>query len=313
MLKEIALKINQSERIFIFPHKNVDGDCMGSAYALKLAIIGMGKQAEVIIEPSDTPNRYTKIIKDKKVSPFEPDLMIAVDCGDLERLQTRKEMFESFSETVNVDHHGTNEGYAKLNFVDPSASASGEIVYELIKLLGVEMNSDIAFNLYTAISSDTGCFSYSNTTPRTHDIAGELIKIGIDFPYINAYLFKTNTRRELLFIMEALKTLEVSEDGKIASVTVTKEVIEKYNALDSELGGIVDYPKSLDTVLISVYFKEKEDGVKVSMRSKDADVAKIAVKFGGGGHIRASGCFIKKPLCEVKKLIYAEAAAAIGG
>ena len=313
MLEKIAEKIRESERIFIFPHKSVDGDCLGSSYALKLALLNMGKQAEVIIEPTDSVNRYTKLLKDATCDKFTPDLMVAVDCGDLERLGTRKEMFETFADTVNIDHHGTNPGYAKLNHVDPDAAAAGELVYKLLIIMGAEITADIAFNLYTAISSDTGSFAYSNTTPQTHEIAGELIKTGINFPYINSYLFATNTLRELKLAEEALKTLETVCNGKIASVTVTKEVIEKYNVQDSELGGLVDYPKSLDTARIALYFKEKDNGVKVRFRSKGDDVAKIAVKFGGGGHVRASGCFIEKPLAEVKKLIYAEAEAAIGG
>ncbi len=313
MFKDIAEVIEKSEKIYIYPHKSVDGDCLGSAYALKLALLKLGKKAEVKYEENELDNRVIKVICDSEAYAFEPDLIIAVDCADTDRLGSREEGFKAFNNTICIDHHGTNPKYAMVNYVDGSAAAAGEIVFDLIKYLGVEIDKAIANNLYVAIASDTGGFAYSNTTPKTHKKAAELIETGIDFPYINAYLFNTNTNRELILTREALNNLEVIADGKIASVTITKDIIEKYNATDSELGGLVNYPRSLDTVKIAFYFKENNEGVKVSMRSTEADVAKIAQKFGGGGHKRASGCFIAKPLSEVKKLLYDEALVSIGG
>lgn len=313
MFKDIASLIEKSENILIFPHKSVDGDCLGSAYALKLALIKMGKLAEVKYEQNELDNRIMKVICDKEVSGFTPDLIIAVDCADTDRLGSREEQFVSFGNTVCIDHHGTNPKYAGVNFVDANAAATGEIIFDLIKYLGISIDKEIANNLYVAISADTGGFAYSNTTKQTHIKAGELIEYGIDFSYINAYLFNTYTSRELIFANVALSNLEILADGKICSVTVPYETIEKYNATDSELGGLVNYPRSLDTCEIAFYFKEQKNGVKVSMRSVNANVAEIAQKFGGGGHIRASGVFIEKPLAEVKKLLYDEALQVIGG
>ncbi len=313
MFNEVVSAIEKSKKILICPHKNVDGDGLGSAYALKLALLKIGKEAQVEIEQRDCNNRILKIIKDIETEAFEPDLIIAVDCGDVERLGDRAKRFTEFDNTVNIDHHGTNVGYARVNYVDGCAAAAGEIIFDLIKYMNITIDDEIASNLYVAISSDTGGFAYSNTTAHTHSVAGELIGFNIDFPAINAYLFHTNTNRELMLIKEALDTLEVIADGKIASVTVTKAVIDKYNATDSELGGIVDYPRSIDTVIIAFYFKEFDGGVKVSMRSTGPDVSAIAVKYGGGGHIRASGCAINKPIDEVKKMLYADAVSVIGG
>ena len=304
MFKEVVSAIEKSEKILIYPHKSVDGDCLGSAYALKLALLKTGRLAQVEYEPNEADNRIMKVIRDVEVAEFEPDLIIAVDCGDADRMGTRAERFLKFENTVNIDHHGTNVGYAKVNYVDGKAAAAGEIIYDLLKYMNISIDDDIANNLYVAISSDTGGFAYSNTTHHTHSIAGELIGFDIDFPAINAYLFRTKTYRELMLAKEALDTMEVLADGKVASVTITKEVVDKYDAKDSELGGLVDYPRSLDTVMIALYFKEIDGGVKVSMRSTGTDVSAIAVKHGGGGHIRASGCTINKPLCEVKKMIY---------
>jgi len=313
MFSNVVSVIEKSKRILIYPHKSVDGDCLGSAYALKLALLKIGKLAQVEYEQSELDNRIMKVIKDTEVKTFEPDLIIAVDCGDMDRLGTRKERFVSFGNTVNIDHHGTNIGYAKVNYVDGNAAATGEIIFDLLKFMNIELDDEIANNLYVAISSDTGGFAYSNTTAHTHLVAGELIGFNIDFPAINAYLFHTKTSRELMLAKDALETLEILADGRIASVTLTKDVIEKYGATDSELGGLVDYPRSIDTVMIAFYFKETDGGVKVSMRSTGADVSAIAVKHGGGGHIRASGCTINKPLSEVKELLYADAVSVIGG
>ncbi|MBQ7075411.1 MAG: bifunctional oligoribonuclease/PAP phosphatase NrnA [Clostridia bacterium] len=311
MFTDIAKAINESNNIIILPHKSVDGDCLGSSYALKLGLLKLGKNAQVIVEEKDKDAKFFVIIKDKESCAQNPDLVIAVDCGDIDRLESRRGIFDSCENTVNIDHHGTNDGYAKLNFVDACASATGEIIFKLLKFLQVEIDDNIAQNLYIAISSDSGRFSYSNTTCETHEIAGELIQYNFDFPYLNAFIFDTNSQKELVLIKEALKTLEVLADGKIASVTVSEKVIKKYKATDSELGGIVNYPRSIDTVQIAFYFKEQKDGVKVSMRSNGPDVSKIAKKYGGGGHERASGCTLNMPVKKAKKIMYDEAMAVI--
>ncbi|MBQ2753912.1 MAG: bifunctional oligoribonuclease/PAP phosphatase NrnA [Clostridia bacterium] len=311
MFTDIAKAINESNNIIILPHKSVDGDCLGSSYALKLGLLKLGKNAQVIVEEKDKDAKFFAIIKDAECFVEVPDLVIAVDCGDIDRIDSRRGIFDSCENTVNIDHHGTNDGYAKLNFVDACASATGEIIFKLLKFLQVEIDDNIAQNLYIAISFDSGRFSYSNTTCETHKIAGELIQYNFDFPYLNAFIFDTNSQKELVLIKEALKTLEVLADGKIASVTVSEKVIKKYKATDSELGGIVNYPRSIDTVQIAFYFKEQKDGVKVSMRSNGPDVSKIAKKYGGGGHERASGCTLNMPVKKAKKIMYDEAMAVI--
>ena len=261
MFTDIANAIKTSNNIIILPHKSVDGDCLGSSYALKLGLLKMGKNAEVIVEEKDKDAKFFTIIKDAVSTVSTPDLVIAVDCGDIDRLQSRCDIFKSCEKMVNIDHHGTNDGFAMFNYIDAKSSATGEIIYCLLEYLQVDIDDDIAQNLYIAISSDSGRFSYSNTTLRTHEIAGKLIGFNFDFSYINAFIFDTNSQKELLLAKEALSTLEVLADGKIASVTVTKKVINKYKATDSELGGIVNYPRSIDTVKIAFYFKEVDGGI----------------------------------------------------
>lgn len=311
MFTDIAKLIENSSDIIILPHKSVDGDSLGSAFGLKLGLLKLGKNAEVIVEENDKGAKFFSIIKDAVSKVDKPDLVISVDCGDIERIDTRKEIFLCCKKTINIDHHDTNEGFANVNYIDAKASSTGEIIYDLLKFMGVEIDNDIAQNLYVAISSDTGRFMYSNTTKHTHEIAGELVCYNIDFPAINSFIFDTKTQRELLLTKEALDTLEVVADGKIASVTITKKVIKKYDATDSELGGLVNYPRSIDTVLIGLYFKETENGIKVSMRSNGANVASIAKKYGGGGHIRAAGCTVDLPLKKAKQIMYNEAMALI--
>ncbi len=311
MFTDIANAIKSSNNIIILPHKSVDGDCLGSSYALKLGLLKLGKNAQVVVEEKDKDSKFFGIIKDKESCAQNPDLVIAVDCGDIDRLESRRDIFCSCENTVNIDHHGTNDGFAKINYIDAKASATGEIICSLLEFLKVDIDEDIAQNLYIAISSDSGRFSYSNTTKKTHEIAGKLIGYNIDFPYLNAYIFDKNSKKELLLAKEALKTLEVVAEGKIASVTVSEKVIKKYKANDSELGGIVNYPRSIDTVQIAFYFKEVDGGVKVSMRSTGPDVSKIAKKYGGGGHERASGCTLNTSVKKAKKIMYNEAMAVI--
>lgn len=177
MFEHIKEAIEKSNEILILPHKNADGDCLGSSYALKLALLSLGKKAEVILEPGEDNERICKILYGtEKCDVQNSDLVIAVDCGDLERIGTRGEIFLNCDETISIDHHKTNTKYAKYNLVDSCASAAGELIYELIGVLGATVTKEIASDLYAAIASDSGRFSYSNTTPKTMRIGADLIE-----------------------------------------------------------------------------------------------------------------------------------------
>lgn len=305
MFSEIKNYIENSNNIIIFPHKNADGDCLGSSYALKLALEKMGKNAYVMEEKEDN-NRLLKVIYTYENVPLKADLAISVDCGDEDRLGTRRDVYFSYDKKINIDHHGTNSFYGDVNYVDSKAAATGEIIFNLINYLDIEINREIACNLYVALISDTGGFAYSNTTPDTMNIGAKLLEYDINHNEIYAYLFDTNTLSALRLMASALNSLTVYGDGKIAVVSVTNEDIENAGATLDEAGMLVNLPRTLDTAEVAVSLREVDEGTKVSFRSKNTDVSKVAVKFGGGGHMKAAACVMNCSLKEAEETLVKE-------
>ncbi len=304
MLKKIADVIKKAKNVIILPHKSADGDCLGSAFALRLILEQTGKNASVILE-EENPKLCGILFGTQPQALNGFDMAIAVDCGDIERLGNRREIFNSCPVTVNIDHHGTNDGFARYNYVDSNSAATGQIIYELMEFLGAVLTLEIANNLYVAISSDTGCFAYSNTTAKTHNIAAKLLETGINHSEINEELFGKNSMAKIMLMRDALNSFETYDDGKIAVVSITREQIKTSGAAEEDTGGLINLPRSLETAMVAICLKEslEDDFVKVGFRSNSVDVSEIAKSLGGGGHVRASGCNIKGSIESVKKAV----------
>lgn len=310
-LEIIAEKINSANKIIIFPHVLIDGDTFGSSIALCIALRKKGKQAFLLID--DVVPAYLEFL-DQQFSTHDtsviedPDLCITIDCSDLGRLGARREKFSSGKLTINIDHHSTNNHYADLNYVDDKASATGEIVFELLKKMNVGFDQAMAEAIYSAIATDTGNFQYSNTTRNTHLIAAELFQMGLDVNRVSIELYQNIRFEKLKITAEVLETLEIAFNGKVASGYVTKQMLNQANALIDETDGIIETLRNIQGVEIAVFMKELSPGeIKVGFRSKKyADVSSIAMKFSGGGHKKASGCTINGTIEEAKKMIYSE-------
>ncbi|MDR0405584.1 MAG: bifunctional oligoribonuclease/PAP phosphatase NrnA [Clostridiales bacterium] len=307
MMKTIAEVISKSKSAAIFPHENADGDCLGSAFALKLILEQAGKNACVILEEPH-PRTLGILYGAEESPPFPPDIAIAVDCGDLERLGSRAARFTAYAETVNIDHHPTNSNFARYNYVDPTAAATGELIYALAGYAGVPLTREIAHNLYAALSSDTGGFKYSNTTAKTHRLAAELIDYGIAHDKINEFLFDKNPFSKIQLMRDALNSFETYADGKLAVVSITAAQTLAAGASEEDAGGLIVLPRSLETAVASLCFRESSafGAIRVSMRSNVIDVSEIARKFGGGGHVRASGCLLRMDLQSAKDAVVRE-------
>ena len=308
MFKQIAEAINNSKKIIILPHKSADGDCLGSAFALKLMLQNIGKEVVVLLEEKPFPRICNIVFGVEDEREIENDLVICVDCGDKARLGDRISFFEKGCNTINIDHHPTNTNFATQNYVNPTAAATGEIIFELAQYMNIEINHEIATNIYIAIASDTGGFSYSNTKPKTHRIAAELLETGFDNASINQFLFDSNSMTRLMLMKEALNSLEVYANGKIAIVSITEEQMKNIGAEEDDAGGLISLARSLDTAKISLCIKEQNGGkeVKVSMRSNIIDVSELSKKFGGGGHVRASGCTINADIKTAREMLLSE-------
>lgn len=296
-MKRLTDKIDRASSIVILPHLNADGDAVGSSFAFAHALRRCGKVVTVVMEEPLLPiysiieGEY--LVFDGKKKDY--DLVIALDCSDLSRLGSRVDLF--CGDTVCIDHHRTNESIAGLNYVEPEAAATGEIIYRFLKFFhnGDFLDRYCRECLYTAIATDTGCFRFSNTTPQTLRIAAELLEAGIGRDAINQVMFETVTFRKLRYQSEAVERMELYAEGKIAVTMLPYGRFYELGLSMSDVDGTSNLMLSVEGVQAGVFFHEREKGCyKVSMRSRETvDVAAVAKRFAGGGHIRASGCTVQ--------------------
>jgi phosphoesterase RecJ-like protein len=306
VMNEIIAELKKSEKIVILPHISADGDALGSCLALCLALRNMNKHVSVYIE-EEIPYIYAflpganlaEVYKGQKI---QPDIVVALDTGDLGRLGKRAEVFNGAGTTVNIDHHGTNPGYAVYNYVNPESSSVGEIVYQMIKMMGLDIDADISTCLYVAITTDTGGFRYSNTTSITHQIVADLINNGVNVADISRKVFESITLEKARLMGAAMDRLELLAHGKVALITVTQQMMNETGAREEDCDGLVNIARSIRGVEVALLLKQVgEAEIRVNMRSNtDFDVAALASAFEGGGHKKAAGCTIKADINEAR-------------
>ncbi len=308
-----AEMLKNCKSAYILIHQSPDGDCIGAGTALYYILRGMGKKARVIC--SDTiPKRYDFMHEEYAEEEFEPELIIAADVADEKLLGKYKEVYGGKVDLC-IDHHISNTGYAKNTLVRPDASAACEVVYELIKILNVDIDDKLTKCIYTGIATDTGCFKYENTTARCHEIVAELKRISdVNFAWINRIMFDVKSRGRLKMESMAVDSMEHFLDGKCTMISITMEMLEKMDVDASELEGIAGIPLQVEGVEVGVTIKQRdEDSYKISMRSaNDANVSEICSLLGGGGHIKAAGCLLHGSLEDVKKQIIEAVAKGLG-
>ena len=296
-------EIEHSNNIVIAGHISPDGDAICSSLALAMTIEKMGKTPVVLLEDFGSSYDYiggkNLIYKEDYNSIENIDLFISADCGDIERLGDARVIFEKAKKTVNIDHHISNDCFASLNIVNPKASSTSEIMFEIINHIGA-IDFNIATAIYTGIVFDTGGFKYSCTSKRTHEIAGELIEQGIDTSKIHSTILTMHSLESSRLLAKAINNIYVEDDIIISSLS--NEEIKSLDATSKATGAIVPYLLDTKFINIAVFLYEKEDGsIKLSFRSKSIDVNKIANYFGGGGHILASGATLKNISLEQAK------------
>ncbi|WP_206457819.1 DHH family phosphoesterase [Anaerovorax sp. IOR16] len=307
-LKEIGSQLLSANRILLFPHMQIDGDAYGSAVALCLALRNLGKEVYVLLE-DEVPAFLSFLTCDfclEGEPPFDSaDIAIAIDCSDVGRFEKRKDWYFKGNVTICLDHHMTTGVFADFNYIDSSAAATGEIIYDLLKVMNCDFNAEIANALYAAITTDTGNFRYSNTTKRTHLIVADLYDTGLDHTKVCVEIYENVRRERVKLSADALKDMQLFCDGSAGLVSVTQKMLEVNHTSMEETEGIIDTLKSIEGIEIAALLKEKEkEIIKVSLRAKSyGNVANIAQKFHGGGHIKAAGCTIHDSLDNAKKMI----------
>ena len=302
-LNEIAEYLKNTDNSVILTHRYPDGDTLGSAFALCRALRKLGKKSRVIVN-GDLAKKFEYLSKDMEEQNFEYQTVVAVDIASVSLLGDLKDEFENIVD-VSVDHHAMNAPFAKMTYVDGNAAANTENIYKLVKLLGVEIDKDIANCIYTGICTDTGCFKFTNVTPDTMRIAADLMEIGCDSALINRVMFDTKSMARIRIERAVLNTLTTHSDNKIAVINTTLAMEKETGADDADMDGLAAIPRQIEGVVIGITIKEKgENHFRVSVRTLDGyNAANICRNFGGGGHIAAGGCSIDGTLEEVKEKI----------
>ncbi|SHK65032.1 phosphoesterase RecJ domain-containing protein [Desulforamulus aeronauticus DSM 10349] len=313
-LSVVAESIKRCQRPIICGHVMPDGDSLGSVLALGLGLHLLGKQ--VTMASSDPlPELYSFLpgINEMivgEVSPEAFDLLIVVDCSVPDRLGSALlPLYESGLTTVVLDHHVNDQPFGDFNYVRSSAAATGEIIMDLLEALGIPLNTDLAINLYTAIVTDTGSFRYENTTSETHRRVARLLEYDIPVARLSNLIFSEQPISQIRLLEAVLSTLEVSENGQLATISLSRQTQESVGANDQQIEGMINYARNIQNVEVAMFFRElDEQRIKISFRSKYyIDVNLFAKKFGGGGHVRASGCTVEGTLSEVKDRVVKEA------
>lgn len=308
-LTEIKNALMDAESILLVAHIQPDGDTLGSVFALQRILAMAGKSADVACD-GEMPQRYAELFSGcNLLQPHEvkkPYTLIAgVDCADKVRLGKLIKPFKKAPLTVNIDHHVTNDQFAALNYI-AEASSVGEIVYELSQLMGTKHDKASAKYLYIAISTDTGNFTYSNTSPKCMAYVSQLVEF-FDLRETADVLFRRRSLVSTKLIARALSRLELFREGQIAVLTLMQNDLNETGATGADCENIVDFAREIEETKVAVFFRQLDAGVKVSLRSKGGyDVGAVAAAFGGGGHMNASGCCPGGTLDEVKREIIAK-------
>ncbi len=309
---QITESVKKARRVLITSHLDPDGDSIGSELALGSYLKASGKEVR-IINHGKTPAKYMFLDEDKSLEDLDPakavdlsaDLIFVLECPNLERIGDVKRFLQPGVKLINMDHHPDNSSFGEINYVDPQASALGEIIYELLTYAGYKLNKLTATQLYAAILTDTGRFRFSNTTPKTLRIGAELIALGANPREINSQIYYNNSNSALKLLGSLLLNLETFANNKISSLVIDQKTLRELNVTNEDTEGFVDYSLFLKGAEVGVLFTQKNEfKTKVSLRSQNSfDVSALARTFGGGGHKNAAGCTVNQDLKSTKELI----------
>ena len=314
-LEQLDNIIKNSKNILLVSHINPDGDTLGSVCGMYSLIKNNYKKKSDMVIVSKLPSTYEflpDISKAKHIEQMdlsrEYDLVINLDVASIDRCSDAKILFDKAKNTINIDHHETNNNYADINIVDSEASATGEVLYNIAAQLNWKISKDCATNLYTAILTDTGGFKFSNTTQTTMEIAGKLLSHGANGNEIYQKCYESYSKNMVLFQCYCVGKAEFLNDDKIAYTVVYKKDLERFNNNGEDFtDGLTEKLRAINTTEIAFVIKELSPSVsKVSMRSKQKDISKVCSSFGGGGHKLAAGAVIKDNVKNSVKLILEE-------
>ncbi|MDF2668063.1 MAG: bifunctional oligoribonuclease/PAP phosphatase NrnA [Paenibacillus sp.] len=305
--------IKRNDHFLVVAHVNPDGDAASSTFAVGWLLKRLGKHFTMVNEDV-MPRKFSYLWgynQLMEVADLSDDLIIeaviSVDCADESRIGKVRERFPVDVPLLNIDHHPTNDYFGHVQLIREDAAATVELLFDLTAKLGVQMTRELAECIYTGLLTDTGGFRYSNTSPEVMRIASDLLQHGVQGHQLAETLLETITRSHIAVLQRALGTLSFAFEHKICWISVSAEDIELTKASPEDLEGLIQYPRNIEGVEVGLLFKQVDGNrVKISFRSSgNVDVAKVAKSFGGGGHVRASGCTLDGPLPNVIQQVVA--------
>ncbi|MBK8313362.1 MAG: bifunctional oligoribonuclease/PAP phosphatase NrnA [Acidobacteria bacterium] len=292
MLGQVIELIEKNHRFAITSHIRPDGDSLGSSLALCWILRSLKKDAEIIM-CDHVPHAYSKLPGTEMVRVIsdidrEYDAVFVIECSDVSRpgIPSLNTQF-----VVNIDHHSTTMLFGDLNWIDSTAAAVGEMIYNLAKAIGARITPEVASCVYAALLTDTGSFHFSNTTERTFKIASELVRHGAQPAKLSQAIFYNYPYAKVRLVGDVLSTLQRDDSGRIAWITMSKDAMDSLGATEDDSDGIITYPLTVGDVEAVAFFREMGNSTyRISLRSKNrVNVARIAELFGGGGHCNAAG------------------------
>ncbi|MBU1083489.1 MAG: bifunctional oligoribonuclease/PAP phosphatase NrnA [Candidatus Omnitrophota bacterium] len=311
---KIAELFNSKDNFLLTAHVNPEGDSIGSQLAVYHMLKKLGKSV-IVLNQDPVPENLKFLPGAEAVSQNIPEgvedhIAVILDCPVPERIGNIYRAFAEEQFKVNIDHHVSNEFFGDLNWVDTEASSAGEMIYNLSREMKISIDRNIASNLYAAILTDTGMFNYDNTSAETHMIAGELLKTGVSARDMYGRIYEQRSPSEVRILGKVLNTLTIGQDKRIAHMVLTKDMCAGENGKNIPTDGFINFARSVKGVEVAVFFRENTDDPKkinISFRSSEKiNVNRIASRFGGGGHTKASGCVLLTGLEQAKKEILSE-------
>jgi phosphoesterase RecJ-like protein len=313
-LRAAAAFIKEHNDFLVVSHIQPDGDAASSSYVTGYMLKQLGKSFTLINEGA-MPAKFdylwgSELAVDFSKQDFNRQFhnVISVDCADFSRMGKISTLFDDRAELLNIDHHPTNDRFGTCHLIKEDAAATVQILYDLALELNISPSKEFGACIYTGLLTDTGGFRYSNTSPRVMEIASSLLSLGVEGAVIAEQVLERLTYSQIVLMQKALSTLAFSHNRRLAWLSVSLRDLEQTGASSEDSDGLVNYPRNVEGVEVGMLFKEKEPGVvKVSLRSAGTvDVARIAQSFGGGGHVRASGCTVHGTLEQAIVIIVQE-------
>lgn len=310
-VKEVTTALKRYNNFLITAHINSEGDSIGSQLAMA-ALLKKLKKRYIIFDNDPVPKSLrfllgNEVIKTRLTKKDKFDVVVSVDCPTIARTGKVAVYFADAKCVINIDHHVSNKKFGDILWIEPDMSSCGEMLYYLYGNMGVAIDKRAALLMYVAILTDTGYFSYENTTYKTHEIVSELLKTGIKPLWVGKQLNEAKSVNDLKLLNETLNTLKLHYDNQVATLYTTKKMLRRLNLKPESAEGFVNYGRSINTAKVAIFFLERPDKpgeVHVSFRSKGAvDVNRLAKVFKGGGHVNASGCLIKGSIAHAQKTI----------